>query len=58
MKPLPPGVRRLLACPRCHGELVDDESGLRCDACALLYPIVDGLPVLLVDEATPAQRPR
>lgn len=53
MKPLPPGVRRLLACPRCHGELADDESGLRCDTCALLYPIVDGLPVLLVDQARP-----
>jgi len=43
----------ILACPKCKGELVltVDESELRCDACRLSYR-VDGIPILLIDEAT------
>ena len=45
----------ILACPKCKGELLltADESELRCDACRLSYRIEDGIPILLIDEATP-----
>jgi len=45
----------ILVCPQCKGELQlqDDESGLRCDACRLLYAIRDDIPIMLVDEAQP-----
>lgn len=45
----------LLACPRCKGELAltPDETGLACAACAVVYPIRDGIPVMLVEEAVP-----
>ena len=54
----------ILACPRCHGPLTlvsdgDKDTGLACDACALVYPIRDDIPVMLVEEAksvTPAQQ--
>ena len=43
----------ILVCPQCKGELQleDDESGLCCEACRLLYPIRDDIPIMLVDEA-------
>lgn len=43
----------ILACPKCKGEieLLSDESGLVCHACSLKYPIREGIPVMLVDEA-------
>jgi len=43
----------ILACPKCKGsvELTDQEDGLICSACRLLYEIRDGIPVMLVDEA-------
>lgn len=43
----------ILACPACRGEvrLLGDESGLICPACRLKYPVRDGIPVMLVDEA-------
>ncbi len=43
----------ILACPRCKGELElePDNSGLVCRTCNLKYPIVDDIPVMLVDEA-------
>ena len=44
---------KILACPRCRGEvsITDDGAGLLCAACRLRYPIRDGIPVLLADEA-------
>ncbi|MET8157037.1 methyltransferase domain-containing protein [Sphaerisporangium sp. NPDC005289] len=32
-----------LRCPRCRGRLRDEE-GLRCDACAVTYPVENGIP--------------
>jgi uncharacterized protein len=45
----------ILACPKCKGELVltEKEDGLICNRCKLLYPIRDGIPVMLIDEAIP-----
>ncbi len=52
-------VRDLLRCPQCLAELRDEEGGsgpeLVCtsDACGLIYPVEDGIPVLLIDKARP-----
>lgn len=52
--PLPPELLAILACPRCKGELEyrEQESDLRCQRCRLRYEIRDGIPILLLDEAT------
>ncbi len=53
--PIPPGIRELLACPRCHGPLRDADTPhggvLACDSCRLAYPVVDGIPILLIERA-------
>jgi uncharacterized protein YbaR (Trm112 family) len=43
----------ILACPKCKQpvHLNTQSSGLVCDACRLEYPIVDDIPVMLIDEA-------
>lgn len=41
----------ILACPDCKGPLREEKSALVCDACRLRYPIREGIPVLLVEEA-------
>lgn len=41
----------ILACPKCKGALKIAGESLLCDACRLRYPIRQGLPVLLVEEA-------
>ena len=43
----------ILACPKCKGDirLTEKGDGLICDACKLMYPIKDGIPVMLIDEA-------
>lgn len=41
----------IIVCPDCRGSLEPDGDELVCTSCGLAYPIVDGIPVLLVDEA-------
>jgi len=43
----------ILVCPVCRErvQLADDNSGLVCAPCRLKYPIQDGIPVMLLDEA-------
>lgn len=41
----------ILACPACRAELRDEGERLVCTACGLRYPVRDGIPILLVDEA-------
>jgi uncharacterized protein YbaR (Trm112 family) len=47
----------ILVCPDCHGgvEYKDRRHLVICRECGLQYPVVDGIPVMLVDEA---KRPR
>ncbi|HUR97192.1 MAG TPA: Trm112 family protein [Pyrinomonadaceae bacterium] len=53
---LSPELLEILRCPKCKSEveLKPDNSGLKCTApeCALVYPIRDDIPVMLIDEAS------
>jgi uncharacterized protein YbaR (Trm112 family) len=60
---LAPELLEILACPNCHGAIaVDHEADeLVCLAadCGLAYPVRQGIPVLLIDEARrPEPMPR
>ena len=50
----------ILACPRCHGDLTllsegADDIGLACAQCHAVYPIEEGIPVMLISEAVPEE---
>ncbi|MGW7576384.1 Trm112 family protein [Streptomyces sp. NPDC054765] len=62
--PVEASLIQILACPACHAPLEDRtdapadsaaEPELLCTSadCGLAYPVRDGIPVLLVDEARP-----
>jgi uncharacterized protein YbaR (Trm112 family) len=42
---------KILACPACQGDLVEENEKLICQKCGLKYPVKDGIPILLIDEA-------
>jgi len=49
---LDPEFLEILACPLCKGRLASaGEEALRCAACRCAFPVREGIPVLLVDEA-------
>lgn len=48
-------ILSILACPKCKGDvtLAADEKGLICESCRIVYPIRDGVPVMLIEEGYP-----
>jgi hypothetical protein len=51
--PLSDELLSILVCPQCKGDLRYDRDTKRliCEACRLRYPIVDDIPVMLIEEA-------
>ena len=46
----------ILACPKCHTKIqLREPDGLYCPNCEVVYPIVDGIPVLLIEEGKPVK---
>ncbi len=41
----------ILACPACQGDVVLKEERIVCLTCGRKYPIKNGIPVMLTDEA-------
>lgn len=52
---LAPQLLEILVCPKCKGALEYNESEnvLVCERDRLRYPVRDGIPIMLIDEATP-----
>jgi uncharacterized protein YbaR (Trm112 family) len=53
----------ILACPKCKGDIkltkkstTHGEDGFICAKCKLFYPIRDGIPVMLIDEAISVEK--
>ena len=53
--PIHPELLAIVRCPKCLGEVKEENtaqgSGLVCQKCKLLYPVVDEIPNFLVEEA-------
>jgi hypothetical protein len=51
--PISEELLSILVCPQCRKDLQYDRAAdkLICAACGLRYPIVDDIPVMLVEEA-------
>lgn len=43
-----------LVCPVCRQRLALADGGVRCVGCGRLYPMADGIPVLIADRASGA----
>lgn len=40
-----------IACPSCHNKLMPHKANLYCKECGLIYPVIEGLPVLIKENA-------
>jgi uncharacterized protein YbaR (Trm112 family) len=51
--PLDARLLELLCCPSCRGAVrpLPDDGGLECVSCRRIYPVLDGIPVMLVEES-------
>ena len=48
-----PRLLEILVCPVCKGKLDYDKTAqeLTCSPCQLAYPVRDGIPIMMQDEA-------
>ena len=46
-----PKLLEILACPACAGEVTFKDNRIVCLKCGRKYPIKNGIPVLLADQA-------
>ncbi len=46
-----PELLKILACPACKTSVRVQDSSLICDQCGRQYPVRDGIPIMLMDEA-------
>ena len=55
-----PRLLEILICPACRGDIhpVNDGTGLECRECGRVYPVRDGIPRMLVEEASPPTAPK
>lgn len=53
MSLIDPKLAEILVCPADHGDLIEleESSKLECQDCGRKYPVTDGIPVMLLDEA-------
>ncbi len=47
---------KIMCCPACRGEVNEREGKVVCVKCGRRYPIRDGIPVMLIDEAETPER--
>jgi len=41
----------LLACPVCKSSVKINNAGLACTKCKRVYPLIEGIPIMLSEEA-------
>ena len=49
--PVPEDLLAIMICLDCGGSLSDEGDALRCTACGLHFPVKDGIPIMLIEEA-------
>jgi uncharacterized protein YbaR (Trm112 family) len=42
---------KILACPKCKGEIKEQGMFLVCNKCKLAYPVLDDVPDMLMEDA-------
>jgi len=53
IKMLNPELLKILACPACHHKVThnEKENTIICSECQLKYPIKEGIPLMILEEA-------
>ncbi|MFO8081723.1 MAG: Trm112 family protein [Armatimonadota bacterium] len=45
----------ILVCPQCKQDVRLEDDWLVCDECRLKYPVRNGIPIMLIDQAEPLE---
>jgi len=54
--PIAKDLLKILACPKCKGDVKENRMFLVCDNCKLAYPVLENIPDMLIDDAWPLEK--
>ena len=46
-----PELLQILICPACQGDVYFKENKIICKKCGKKYPVKDGIPIMIIEEA-------
>ena len=46
----------IMACPKCKGDIKEDNLFLTCPKCKLAYPVLEDVPDMLIEDAWPLEK--
>ena len=50
--PVPKDLMKILACPKCKGDVEEKDMFILCKKCELAYPVLDGdVPDMLIEDS-------
>ncbi len=50
-------LKNVLACPKCKGNVKEENMFITCSRCGLAYPVLDGnVPDMLIEDAWPIDK--
>ncbi|MBN2119441.1 MAG: Trm112 family protein [Candidatus Omnitrophica bacterium] len=47
---------KILACPSCKADVRLENEKIVCTGCGLRYPVKDGIPIMLIEEAEKTEK--
>ncbi len=47
---------KILACPACKSDVEQKGDKIVCKGCKRKYPIIDGIPIMLIEESEPPSK--
>jgi uncharacterized protein YbaR (Trm112 family) len=54
---VPKDLMKILACPKCKGDVKEEDMFIVCENCKLAYPVLDeDVPDMLIDDAWPLEK--
>ena len=54
--PVKKELLNIIACPKCKGDVKEENLFLVCEKCKLAYPVLEDVPDMLIEDAWPLEK--
>ena len=54
--PIKKELLNIIACPKCKGDVKEENLFLVCEKCKLAYPVLEDVPDMLIEDAWPLEK--
>lgn len=54
--PVSKDLMKILACPKCKGDVKESGMFIVCNSCQLAYPVLEDVPDMMIEDAWPSEK--